>query len=48
MLLPLASDAVSAVYLCRACPAQLPVEWRVGIASVAPERIDVVTIAPPR
>jgi hypothetical protein len=47
-VLPLASDAVSAVYWCAKCPAQTPVEWKVGIASVAPERIDVVTLAPPR
>ncbi len=44
---PLARDAVSAVYVCRACPADTPVTWRVTIDSVAPGRVDVVTLAPP-
>jgi hypothetical protein len=44
---PLARDAVSAVYACRDCPAGAPVTWRVEIDSVAPDRVDVVTLAPP-
>lgn len=44
---PLARDAVSAVYACRDCPAGAPVTWRIEIESVAPDRIDAVTIAPP-
>ena len=44
---PLARDAVSAVYVCRDCPAGAPVAWRVEIESVAPDRVDVVTVAPP-
>jgi hypothetical protein len=45
---PLAQDAVSAVYLCRECARDAPVEWRIGIAAVEPGRIDVVTLAPAR
>jgi hypothetical protein len=44
---PLANDAVSAVYLCRACARDAPVEWRIGIDAVEPERVDVVTLAAP-
>ncbi len=44
---PLAGDAVSAVYACRDCPAGAPVTWRIEIESVAPDRVDVVTLAPP-
>jgi hypothetical protein len=46
-LSPLARDAVSAVYACRDCRAGAPVTWRIEIESVAPDRIDAVTIAPP-
>ena len=44
---PLARDAVSAVYACRDCPAGAPVTWRVEIESIDPDRVDVVTLAPP-
>ena len=43
---PLARDAVSAVYACRSC-ADGDVNWRIDIESVAPDRVDVVTLAPP-
>lgn len=43
---PLARDAVAAVYACGECPGVTA--WRITIASSAPERVDVVTIAPPR
>jgi hypothetical protein len=49
---PLARDAVSAVYACRACPAGTLAAWRIEIESVAPDHIDVVTVdgarSPPR
>jgi hypothetical protein len=44
---PLARDAISAVYVCRVCDAQSPVTWRIEIDAVAPERVDVITLAPP-
>jgi hypothetical protein len=45
---PLARDAVSAVYRCEQCDAGAPVAWRIALESAAPERIDIVTVAPPR
>ena len=44
-VVPLARDAVSAVYKCRGCAAAAPVAWRIEIDSVAADRIDVVTVA---
>jgi hypothetical protein len=44
---PIARDAVSAVYVCRECGAGTTAAWRIEIEAVAPERIDVVTIARP-
>jgi len=45
--LALARDAVSAVYACRNCGAAAAVTWRIEIESVAPERVDIVTLASP-
>jgi hypothetical protein len=43
---PVARDAISIVYACRRCASERTVSWRVEIESVAPEWIDVVTLAP--
>jgi hypothetical protein len=43
---PTSRDAISTVYTCRRCAADNGVKWRIEIDSVAPEWIDVVTIAP--
>jgi hypothetical protein len=45
---PLARDVAAAVYACRECVGTAAVAWRISIASSAPERIDIVTIAPPQ
>jgi hypothetical protein len=45
---PLARDVAAAVYACRECAGAAGVAWRISIVSSAPERVDVVTIAPPR
>ena len=45
---PLAHDVAAAVYACRECADAAPVAWRVSISSSAPERVDVITIAPTR
>ena len=45
---PVARDVTAAVYTCRDCVGAAAVAWRISIASSAPERVDVVTIAPPR
>ena len=44
---PLARDVAAAVYVCGECPAAAVVAWRIVIHSAAPERVDLVTIAPP-
>jgi len=44
---PLARDVAAAVYLCRECVGAASVSWHISIVSSAPERVDVVTIAPP-
>ena len=44
---PLARDAVSAVYVCRDCASGTPAAWRIEIDSVAPDRVDVVTVVAP-
>jgi hypothetical protein len=44
---PLARDAVSAVYMCRDCTSGTAAAWRIEIDSVAPDRVDLVTIAVP-
>ncbi|HEX3631651.1 MAG TPA: glycosyltransferase family 39 protein [Casimicrobiaceae bacterium] len=44
----LARDAAAAVYACRECIGAAAVAWRISITSSAPERVDVVTIAPTR
>jgi len=46
-LAPLMRDSISAVYACRDCAAGAAVHWRVEIDSVAPERVDIVALAPP-
>jgi hypothetical protein len=46
-LTPLAADAISALYACRPCAPDATVKWNVEIESVAPEWIDIVTLAPP-
>jgi hypothetical protein len=43
---PVARDAISILYTCRRCASEKTVSWRVEIESVAPEWIDVVTLAP--
>jgi hypothetical protein len=43
---PLARDVATAVYACRECSGAI--SWRITITSSAPERVDVVTIAPRR
>ena len=43
---PLARDVAAAVYTCRECVGAAGVAWRISIVSSAPERVDVVTIAP--
>ena len=45
---PLARDVAAAVYACRECAGAAGVAWRIAIVSSAPERVDVVTVAPPR
>jgi hypothetical protein len=45
---PLARDVAAAVYTCRECVGAAAVAWHISIASSAPERVDVVMIAPPR
>ncbi|MEP6998508.1 MAG: glycosyltransferase family 39 protein [Betaproteobacteria bacterium] len=45
---PLARDVAAAVYACRECVGATAVAWRISISSSAPERVDIVTIAPPR
>jgi hypothetical protein len=45
---PVARDVASAVYACRECAGAAMVAWRVSITSSAPERVDVVAIAPTR
>ena len=45
---PLTRDVATAVYTCRECVGAASVAWRVSIVSSAPERVDVVTVAPPR
>jgi hypothetical protein len=45
---PLARDVAAAVYACLECTGSAAVAWRISIASSAPERVDIVTIAPPR
>ena len=45
---PVARDVAAAVYTCRECAGAAAVAWRISIASSAPERVDIVTIAPPR
>ncbi len=45
---PLARDVAAAVYTCRECAGAAAVAWRISIVSSAPERVDIVTIAPPR
>jgi len=46
--IPLTRDVATAVYTCRECVGAASVAWRVSIVSSAPERVDVVTVAPPR
>jgi len=43
-----ARDVAAAVYACRECVGAAAVAWRIVIHSSAPERVDVVTIAPTR
>ena len=43
---PLARDAVSVVYGCRACAASAAVNWRIEFETPAPEWIDVVSLKP--
>jgi hypothetical protein len=45
---PVSRDAAAAVYACRECVGAAAVAWRIVIHSSAPERVDVVTIAPTR
>jgi hypothetical protein len=45
---PLARDVAAAVYACRECVGTAAIAWHISIASSAPERVDIVTIAPPR
>ncbi|HEY2864036.1 MAG TPA: glycosyltransferase family 39 protein [Casimicrobiaceae bacterium] len=45
---PLARDVAAAVYLCQECAPTTAVAWRVTVRSSAPERVDIVAIAPPR
>jgi hypothetical protein len=45
---PLTRDVAAAVYSCGECVGVASVAWRISIVSSAPERVDVVTIAPPR
>ncbi|MGH8714786.1 MAG: hypothetical protein ACREYB_12340, partial [Casimicrobiaceae bacterium] len=45
---PLAQDNAAAVYACSECSGRAEAAWRITIASSAPERVDVVSIAPPR
>jgi hypothetical protein len=45
---PLTRDVAAAVYACRECVGAASVAWRISIVSSAPERVDVVTIAPAR
>ena len=44
----LKDSLAAAVYTCRDCVGAAAVAWRISIASSAPERVDVVTIVPPR
>jgi hypothetical protein len=45
---PLARDVAAAVYACQECVGAAAVAWHLSITSSAPDRVDVVTIAPPR
>jgi hypothetical protein len=45
---PLARDVAAAVYACHECVSAAAVAWHISIASSAPDRVDVVTIASPR
>ncbi len=45
---PVSRDVAAAVYACRECVGAAAVAWRIVIHSSAPERVDVVTIAPTR
>ena len=43
---PVAADAVSAVFACSEPSRNSAASWRLAIASPAPDRVDVITIAP--
>jgi hypothetical protein len=45
---PLARDVAAMVFACGECAGSAGVAWRLSINSSAPERVDVVTIAPRR
>lgn len=45
--MPLAQDAVSAVYRCGRCEASAVARWTISVDSAAPEWIDVVTTSAP-
>jgi hypothetical protein len=45
---PLARDVAAAIYTCHECVGAAAVAWHISIASSAPDRVDIVTIAPPR